>query len=189
MENFEDFILPEDQRNKFTEEYKKQNIPSDLEGRTVQELKRRGLLGRPSTLLLKPAFSILIIGILFTAGFYLGRNSSHAGNAVTDDNFYLLLLYNPPNAIQSKSHAKEYGEWFHSLDSKAAGGDELKSEGWSLTTNNKPTPINALENSGLATGYFIIHANSDAEALSLAANCPHLKYNGKIEVRPIQTHN
>jgi hypothetical protein len=188
MENFEGPGLPKDEQSKFSEEYRNQAIPADLEDRTVQELKRRGLFRRSSPRILKPALSLLLVGILFSAGFFLGKNNVHSNNSVPANNLYLLLLYNAPNSLESKSHAKEYAQWFKSIDNKAIGGDELKNGGWSLMANNKPLPINALEGTRMATGYFIIQSNSEAEALRLAATCPHLKYNGQIEVRPIQSH-
>jgi hypothetical protein len=34
-------------------------------------------------------------------------------------------------------------------------------------------------------GYFIIRARNMDEAMKIATECPHLKYGGKIDIRPI----
>ncbi len=35
------------------------------------------------------------------------------------------------------------------------------------------------------SGYFLITASGQDEALEIAANCPHLEYGGTIEIRRI----
>jgi hypothetical protein len=43
-----------------------------------------------------------------------------------------------------------------------------------------------MADAGVLTGLFIIRAASEAEALAIARTCPHLRYGGRVDVRPIE---
>ena len=95
---------------------------------------------------------------------------------------YLLLLYG--EAQTSKDGAsinKEYGLWMSS-SSQIIDGKELKKQGQKLKLID--THLETREASQV-NGFFIIQASEYKEAFLIAQNCPHLKYGGELELRPI----
>ena len=191
MEHNDLFDLPENEKNKFRKAYNDQNLPANLETRTVQHLKSRGLVGANFTAAhkyFKLTSLIFIAAVLFVSGYYWGNTISQSPGFSNDDQ-YLILLYNPFNFVEGEGHAKEYGKWFRSIRSKAVEGDELKDAKWMIEVQGGKPVVHSEVNNEKATGYFIIRAGSEAEALKIAATCPHLKYKGRLEVRPIQNHN
>jgi hypothetical protein len=191
MENFDLPGLPEEEKNKFKETFRHQNLPSDLEDKTVQELRRRGLFNRSffnQHKYLRYALSISLLAIVFISGFFLGTSKMEL-TATSSTGQYLLLLYNPSGFLEGESHAKEYGDWFRSIKKNSVEGDELKNKGWTMSLQDGNPAAETNDHNNAVSGYFIIHADSEKEALAVAGTCPHLKYRGKIEVRPIQTHN
>jgi hypothetical protein len=86
---------------------------------------------------------------------------------------YALLLYNNsgyqhPAPGHMEERIAEYARWADSLDRKR----ELQAAG-------------RLEGAGEGDvgGLFIVRARNQAEADSVAATCPHIRYGGRIEVR------
>jgi hypothetical protein len=189
MENYDNSALPEDEKNRFKEEYNRLNLPTDLEKKIFSELRARKAFDLP-VFQKKPYLKTVLVSVsmalVFLLGYQLGtRQSSFA--LPSSGSPYLLLLSNPSNFIQGTSHAKEYGTWFRNIHDKNAQGEELKEEGWIVRADGDSTSIKntaALENH--VSGYFIVNAASDKEALSIAASCPHLQHNGIVTVRPIQ---
>jgi hypothetical protein len=190
MENSDMPGLPANEKNKFDSDYRQPVLPSDLEEKTVQELKRRGLFKKHyffSNKYFKPALALVLIGILFGSGFLIGQRTQHSKTTATsNDGLYLFLLHNPSDFLDNNSHAKEYGQWYHENEKQMVGGEELKEEAWILgSANEKPV----IQDKNEISGYFFVHASSQDEALKLAASCPHLKYNGTIEVRSVRVNN
>jgi hypothetical protein len=187
MENFTNSGLPENEKNRFQKEYSSLNPPVDLEKKIINELRARKAFklqlykNRPY---LKPVFLSLLLATVFIVGYSLGNKKSVPSSHGSP---YLLLLSNPPGFLQGNDHAKEYGTWFKNIGDKNAQGDELKHEGWLVKSEGNSTTVKGLtELENQVTGYFIVNASSDKEALSIAASCPHIKYNGMVTVRPIQ---
>lgn len=84
---------------------------------------------------------------------------------------YILLLYNNPefdypDPAHMQARIAEYARWADSLDRHG----ELDLEG-------------RLAGRPEIGGLFIVRAKNQAEADSIAASCPHLRYHGRIEVR------
>lgn len=80
----------------------------------------------------------------------------------------------------------EYARWADSLqrhgvlelgEKLAAGTVTLGREGVTESTDNR----------GLATGLFVVRAESDGQARAIAETSPHLRYGGRIELRAIET--
>lgn len=191
MESFDIPGFEENEQNQLKEEYQKQNPASDLEKKTIRELRRRGLIKRSFFYhykFMKPAFAFAVISLIFILGFFVGEKSTLARISQPNQDQYLFLLYNPDNYQATSSHVKEYGDWFRSIKGNVEG-EELSDKLWMIALNNNKPVIETLHGTYSPSGYFIIHATSENEAIQIASTCPHLKYNGKIEVRPIQSHN
>ena len=172
--------------------------PSDLEERVVRLLREQNLI-MPSkswyqNTWLKAAAGLAGIAVLFLAGYITGRDSSVELTTVSYvGQDYLLVLYNPNSFIPNETHAKEYGEWMRSVNDIGviASGEELQDLGWTLSKYNDTVKVEEKTVTGKfgpLTGFFQIKAPSPEKALEIAGSCPHLGYNGVIEVRPIQNH-
>jgi hypothetical protein len=109
--------------------------------------------------------------------------------------FMLILRENPatfaalsPDEIQAI--IQEYSAWAEKLGQagKLAGGEKLRDEGGrhlsarsgSLVATDGPFA----EAKEVVGGFFMIEAADYAEAETLAADCPHVKY-GVVEIRQV----
>lgn len=96
-------------------------------------------------------------------------------------NEYILLLHNapgyqwPPQGHLADRRA-EYGRWADSLYRRG----ELRIEG-RIEGPRAQEPI--AEGGDEINGLFVVRARNLAEADSIAASSPHVKYGGKVEVR------
>jgi hypothetical protein len=95
---------------------------------------------------------------------------------------FVLLISADPTPLASSEEAKrvdEYRRW-------AIG---IHEEGHGITGEKLGDARLTLGGPGAATagigGFFVIEARDLEEAARLASGCPHLKYGGSIEVRPI----
>ncbi|HLG38224.1 MAG TPA: YciI family protein [Chitinophagaceae bacterium] len=174
--------------------YADTHLPPGLEDKAVQQLRQNNLLSQQhwyQSTWMKTA-AVLIV---FAGGFLLGRQVNHNSVAASVSlNKYLLLLYNSQNFTPDNAQqVSEYSAWLKDLrkDGTLADGDELKDIGWTMVMNNRKIDMNSgpvRGANGTVGGYFIIKAPSEEKALTIASTCPHLKYNGVIEVREIQKH-
>src|SRR5688500_12282792 len=94
---------------------------------------------------------------------------------------YALLLYGGAEADSSapdRSRAVEYGRWAAGLSGDAAfvSGEELGRVVGELPNQSGREPV---------AGFFLIDAGSDAIAMQIARDCPHLKYGGRVVVQAI----
>ncbi len=192
MSSLENSGLSENEKKSLGESYADIIVPLDLEKKTIGELRRRGQFSNAfafnSYSRIASALGLAIA--IFFAGFFSAKKFNDSAPATT--NKYLMLLYNPENFIKSNSHASEYGIWFRSMEEKGImkAGEELKNEGWMITSGGSKNVTNENQSDSIsAKGYFILEAKTDADALAIASNCPHLKYNGRIELRPIRKNN
>lgn len=76
----------------------------------------------------------------------------------------------------------EYSQWAEDLHEKGqlTAAEKLTDDVYHLGSPTSPQPSHP------ATGYFIIQAADLDEAKKIANSHPHLKYNGGIELRPIE---
>ncbi|HEU5171134.1 MAG TPA: YciI family protein [Gemmatimonadales bacterium] len=158
--------------------------PPRLEDRVVSTLRARGLLGGPWRRLLRRGAwpAALAAGLLlFAGGFVLGRGAGAAGPAEGLQQ-YTLLLYDPPEfnpaGVAESELVSEYRGWAGDLAKRGrlVGGERLGESGWTLGGDPGGLPLG---------GYFVIAARDSAEALAIARTCPHIRYGGRISVRPI----
>jgi hypothetical protein len=110
---------------------------------------------------------------------------------------FMLLLHDNP-AVFAKLSAEEiqrviqeYGAWADAMrkENRLVGGNKLKDEGGRHVTrrDGKLHVVDGpyVEAKEVLGGYFILKAADYAEAVRLSESCPHLKYNGRIEVREV----
>jgi hypothetical protein len=101
---------------------------------------------------------------------------------------YALLLYGDRggDAAVERTLVEEYGRWARTVAARGhyVAGEKLTDEATELRGAGlaRPIPLDA----GFLVGFFIISAATPAEAESIARTCPHLRYGGRIVVRPIE---
>lgn len=103
--------------------------------------------------------------------------------------FILLLKGDGMNHLspdELQGVMNDYKNWVEELGENYLGGQRLEENG-ALMTAKKEQPITDgpfLESKEIIAGFFIIQANSQEEANSMAAASPHLGLYS-IEIRPI----
>ncbi len=176
--------------------------PEHLEDRVVAKLRGRGLLrvtrGSSPILYGKVAAGLAAGLALFAAGVAVGSRAA-APERLTEGGaaharFALFLYegseYQVPAEQELPARIDEYRRWAAQL--RAAGhaveGEKLKDGGDNLRSDPaRGGPVVASGPSSPETlgGYFIVGADSYDQAMTLARDCPHLLYGGRVEVRQI----
>jgi hypothetical protein len=164
--------------------------PAALEERVVGTLRAHGLLRSGAAVprrALAPrwAWPVAIAAgfLLFIGGFAMGRRPAAA--SVTGSTQYTLLLYEGPgfNAAGATEPelVKEYSAWAGELAGRGqlVSGEKLGSQAWTLGAEGAAAAL-------APTGFFVIAARSEDEALAIARSCPHLRHGGTVSVRPIE---
>lgn len=157
--------------------------PEDLWPAIARRLGERPSRARRPAWLAPLAAALLASGLTWAL---LERGASRTGPAGT----YLLLLYEAAEPAHSAAGedpaavAARYGRWAQELGGHCLGGEELAEGGYALRPGEAPAAV--AESAGRIGGYFLIAAESPAEAVELARSCPHLERGGWIELRPIQ---
>lgn len=127
-----------------------------------------------------------LLAAALVLGFVAGRaNVSSPGG----DARYLLLLYEDSRYRDDRPVAEivgEYARWADSLRRRGALvlGEKLAS---ATVTLHREGATESTGDPGLATGFFIVRAESDGQARAIAETSPHLRYGGRIELRAIET--
>jgi hypothetical protein len=86
---------------------------------------------------------------------------------------------------------ERYIQWSAKLRERGChrGGEELKMTGRVLRKEkNRITDGPFAETKESVGGFFMIDAHDETEALEISRECPHLDYDGEIEVREINPH-
>ena len=178
--------------------------PADLEARVVRRLEREGLLTSDIAQELSMKKIHLAWGIaatvLLVAGLAVGRSwpemapaepQSSAAPAASDQRpLFALMLYEDASYVAAGSHedrVAEYTAWARSLAERGhlVDGAELASNGVLLAQTGPRADVVPTSSQGVLAGYFIIRAADRDEAERIARECPHLKYQGTISLRPI----
>jgi len=167
--------MPDDLRQAIARLPRERPARAGLEDVVVQALRVAGELpgdGRPRA---RPRtgrlLGALALGAAAALAVALLRPWSHGPPAATSDTSYMLLLYedsgyHAPGPGQEGERVAEYRHWADSL--RGVGRLERAAE---------------LDGAGPVTGFFIVRAETAAEAARLARACPHVKYGGRVEVR------
>jgi len=112
---------------------------------------------------------------------------------------FILLLFEDREAASSISEddemrlIQEYSEWAGQLAQagRLVGAEKLKNK-WArvMSGSNQQFVMNEgfqTRENELISGFFHIRAESYDQAVDIAKSCPHLKYDGKIEMRWIES--
>jgi hypothetical protein len=126
----------------------------------------------------------------FAAG-YAARSVMGTEPPPATGNRYALLLYTD-STFRSEGSAEErvaeYTEWARSLRARnrLELGERLRDSAQVVSNRGEVSPGPRDESPyGVMAGLFIISASGMADAVALAATCPHVKYGGRIVVRLI----
>lgn len=162
------------------------DVPAALEARVVGALRAEGLIRTRglSPLVMRIAASLLIFVGGAIAGRFAWPETSPQRPSDAPARYLLLLAGDVTPAADGSTRAAEYGEWARSVAARgiAVSGEELSTH--AQVVSQKPSAT--FPDLSSAGGYFLISAADDAEAVSLARTCPHVKYGGSIVVRRVQ---
>jgi hypothetical protein len=124
--------------------------------------------------------------VIFTVGFATGRTSSSTP-AATPIARYALLLYGgheTPTEAEG-ARAAEYGRWAATMNGATfVSGEELGDVVGQYGVQTLPTPGSPPPGEPVA-GFFLIDAPDDTAAITVARDCPHLKYGGRVVLQKI----
>jgi len=163
--------------------------PAGLEDRTTARLAARGLLARRRGSAWTKAILAAAAGaLIFFVGMKTGARPAPAA-AAPEGSKFVLLLYQSAEEVGlapevEASRVREYVGWARVLreDGRSVSGEKLEQERSML----RPPAGSVVDAANPPIdGFFIISAGTLDEALGVARTCPHLKYGGAIEVRPI----
>ncbi len=189
--------LTPEEKAKFAALSREQTPPPALEEALIQKLKAKGLLkpGYSQSLWTLPraAAAIAASVILFAAGFLIGQQRiGIPGSGDPAGGLFVLFLYDSEQQRQmdQTQFIKEYGNWIREVgeSGRLAGGEKLKDDGKVLHEEQQQLRITDTTPGtkfGDLSGYFLIEAENYEEALEIAKTCPHLRYEGTIELREI----
>jgi YCII-related domain len=185
--------LNDKEKNMLLSAYENIQEPPQLRSKITAALYEKGLLKKNlSFSWIRFGVAVMAAGLIFFAGWRAAKPSTNQKQQVMANNekkIYMLLLHNSPGFIDEyEKQVKEYGDWMRDLIKKGtvSGGDELADGGWLI----QPAGYSTLQHdkddaSGPVSGYFVIETNTEEEAIAIAQSCPHIKYNGSIELRAV----
>jgi hypothetical protein len=162
----------------------------DLEERTVEALRDRGLLQPRRRNGWRPAVAAAAAIILFGAGIIAGRLSLSPASRPVGGR-YLLLLHEsgspPASATVVAGQVEDHRKWAMTMraGNRLEDGEKLVDRGL-LVSAAGVTEISGADLEGHAGGFFIVYADSLQEAEAIARSSPHLRHGGVVEVRPIE---
>jgi len=172
--------------------------PAGLEDRTTARLAARGLLARRrGSAWIKATLATAAAVLIFFAGLKAGSlpgatqtaPAVPAASAAPVESRFALLLYQSPAEVglaknEEALRVAEYTGWARGLREQGhdVSGEKLEEKRSMI----QPQVVSTVQTVSLPiAGFFIISAATLDEALGVARTCPHLKYGGAIEVRPI----
>lgn len=167
--------------------------PHELQHRVQRTLSQRGLLRQRHARTWYPAAAIAAGLALIGLGYILGQAPDRGRAAADGLGRFALFLYEDAGFDTSRTEAElvgEYSAWAAELRARGqldvgaqlAGTERLlvpTADSVAIDTRGVDT------DAGTLTGIFIIRAATETEALDIAGSCPHLKYGGRVAVRPI----
>jgi len=151
--------------------------PASLEEATIARLRGMGVLRKPGLVVRPlPGFLALCGSFLLGLAVWPLLPALHPGDSRPQ---FLLLLYGEPQH-RHQERRDEYAAWARTLAARGqlTGDGELTGE---VDILKETVPVEGTEE---PLGYFVLRANDRAEALKLSMGCPHLRYGGRVELRP-----
>ena len=153
--------------------------PRALEERTVAALRERGLI-RPSRQRWVAAGVLAAVAAVLLAIALWAVPPRSSVSSTASGPRYMLLLYSGADApADADSRRREYAQWARDV---AATGLTITGEELSDAAREVGTSGGALL---LPRGFFIVDAPDFASAERIASTCPHLRYGGRIVIKPI----
>lgn len=166
-------------------------LPPELEDKVAEALRDKGAFIVKPRITLRiyikaAAIIVLFIGV-FGAGWLL-RDKKDLIMPVSDktgQKEFVLLLFTDGDFKDGDHLDEEYATWFHeNMDNGLQYGEELANDSW-VIGNKQIARSESGKNNKLLSGFFVISAPGADEALRIAGTCPHLKYGGFVELRPV----
>jgi YCII-related domain len=155
---------------------------ASLEQRTIAALRTRSLLRSPRpSWRLRPAGWLVAAGIVamaFVSGFAAGRAGTEPARPEAS---FALMLYGEigGDSATQMERAMEYGAWARASreGARVVGGEALGDRVGDVGVSGTADDL---------VGFFLVQARDREAAARLAADCPHVKYGGRVVVRQIQ---
>jgi len=169
--------------------------PAELEERVVGALARRGVLRSGEGRAGRRAWIGGVAAGLAAGlgGFALGRGGSSEAPSIRPGPRWLLLLFEdeafevaPP--AEAAAIVAEYAAWADGLRERGLLVDAGRLlEQSALVQSERLAPVSGAERTpiGAAGGYIVVVAPDLAAARGLALQCPHVRRQGRILIRPI----
>ena len=164
----------------------------DARARFNAALRRESVAPRGSIRQIVLLAAALMLGVVLGYGATRIRGTAAPARvAAASDSApqFLLLLYDsggrsspPISPDRMKAIIAEYSAWAGRL---AAAGQLVSAEKLSDSPAQWLGGSVATTDGATVGGFFLIRARDLAEARRIAEGCPHLKYGGRIELRPI----
>lgn len=166
-------------------------LPPELEDKIAGALRDKGaFIVKPRVtfpVYIKAAAIIVLFVSVFGAG-WLMRDKKDLIMPVNDkqgQKEFVLLLFTDGDFKDGDHLDEEYATWFReNTDNGLQYGQELANDSW-VIDNNQIASIEPGKTNNLLSGFFVISASGADDALRIAGTCPHLKYGGYIELRPV----
>lgn len=128
--------------------------------------------------------------VAFAVG-YLAKSVTGSRSPAGSGNRYVLLLYADSSfqrGVSPADRVAEYTEWARSLraSNRLELGERLRDSA-RVVSNRGESLLGPQEGSpfGEIAGLFIVTASGMADAVALATTRPHVRYGGRVVVRPI----
>lgn len=161
-----------------------------IEQRTVAALRDRALLRQQSVRAVgaRPWLAAAAIALTAYLAGLLSRGADRADTAPQAS--FALMLYGGSTGSDSSAHAAradEYRRWAAAEHpwGRVLGGEALADSAWTVSRGKTNISLSQPRADELV-GFFLVQAPSREAAAFLAAECPHLKYGGRVVVRAIQ---
>jgi len=160
--------------------------PPRVEDQLVASLRARGDIRTPRS------WRPWLIGLGVAAATVIAFLVLRRAPGRADEPQFLLLIaedsrYTPPaDSTEARARVSEYGAWAGRL----AGAGKLVSAGELAATGAdvraEGSTVSVIDSrAGAVSGYFLVRAESLAQAERMAAESPHLKYGGTVVVRAV----
>ncbi len=163
------------------------HTPPNFETDLLGTLKSQGLLqeslSRPQNF--RNLYWLAAACVAAVVGFLVGRSYPYPQDTpINTMNQYALFLHEDSTFSGTDIPAiiAEYSDWAETLHNQGhlTAAEKLSDDIYHFGSPTAPRP------SVPVSGYFIIQAIDLGEAKKIAESHPHLKYNGGIELRPIE---
>jgi len=159
--------------------------PPELKRAVQRALRARGLLRRqqPWARLAYGGAAVL----LFITGVVVGDR--RGATPIDRRPRFAILLYGDSafgRRGTESARVAEYNAWADSLARRGALvlGEKLATTGWSFEGQERVSRVDLGRSSGEhpLLGLFIVRATNEAEAVTIARSCPHLRHGGRLTI-------